>query len=113
MGAAACTCARIDGCRPGRSATRVPRPTRECTPKAMVACPSECDAARLAARVGDWRDARFGSELLLRRVALADVTELGEDLRSVETTGKRERHHDLPIRKLLDVVFDSSSQLDD
>jgi hypothetical protein len=62
--------------------------------------------------LGDGEDAGLGGELGGLE-ALADIAELGEDLRGADASGAREGHDDAPVREGLDGVLDTAGELAD
>jgi hypothetical protein len=81
--------------------------------QAVVAGPSEDDAAGSAGGVGDGADAGLGGELVGGLEAVADVAEFGEDLGGADASGSGKGHDDLPVGQLGNGVLDAGGELGD
>src|SRR3989337_1808192 len=79
--------ATVDVRGPGRGVARVVGERREGETQALVARPSEADAAVLARFVRDRGDPGLSSELFLRGEAQPVIAERGEDLGGVDPSG--------------------------
>jgi len=90
---------------------RVVSPRRNHLAQPVIARPSERDAARFAALVVDGGYARFGRELRVGLETAAHVSELGKNLRGAHATIASERHDDLAVGQLRDVMLDARRQL--
>ena len=100
-----------DRAGPGRNEARGVGERGDGASQALVAGPSEDDAAALAGGMRHRAGAGFGSEPSLGLEAAADVAELGEDLRRADAAGTRDGHHDLAAGESGDRVLDPLGEL--
>ena len=110
MVAAARAGATVDVSGPGRGVARVVGPGADGLTEAVVARPSEGDAARLPALVGDGTDAGLGGQLVLTEKPFSHVAELSDNLRGVDAPCARERHDDLAFGQFGDLMLDASAE---
>jgi hypothetical protein len=103
--------AAVDVGGPTRAVAGVVGEAGDCGAQAVVASPSEDDAAAFAGGVGDGTDAGLGGELVVALEALAHVAELGEDLGGTDAAGAREGHDDLTVGEFGDSVLDARGEL--
>ncbi len=113
MVAAAGSGGGVDLGGPGRAVPGIVGEAGDGGAEAVVAGPSEDDAAAFAGGMGDGADARLGGELVFGLEALAYVAELGEDLRGVDAAGPWERHDDFPVGEVGEGMLEAGAELGD
>jgi hypothetical protein len=107
--AAAASGFAVDGGGPWGSMSGVVGEAGEGAAEAVVAGPSEDDAAALAGGVGDRSDAGLGGELVLGREAVG-MAELGQDLGGADTACAREGHDDPAVGQVGHGVLDAGGE---
>src|SRR5512144_2728370 len=113
MVAAAGAGAPVDVCGPWGGVSGVVGEAGDGGAEAMVAGPSEDDAAAFSGGMGDRADTGPGGEVIGGGEALTDVAELGEDVGGAEAPGTREGHADLAVGQFGDGALDAAGELGD
>jgi hypothetical protein len=107
MPATACSGRRVNMRSPGGTAARVIRQQCDGDTQSMIASPTKLHTVRFAALLGYWRNTGLSSKLLGRSEALADISDLSQDLGCCKVAGIRQTHQQRPIVELLDFRFDA------